>query len=133
MATQPKDILTPDVFHNQSGQISLPNSTASLVLGILALVFCIGYGILGVILGGIGYYLALKDTKLIEINPEAYTQESINNLKAGKICSLIGFDFGFFIYLRRNYLYHCTYLKLLTKQLLYERTTKYTWSLKTIT
>ncbi len=94
MDTQPKDILTPETFHSSAGQISLPNATASLVLGILSLVLCIGYGILGVILGGIGFYLAQKDKRLLELNENAYTAESINSSKAGRICSLLGLILG---------------------------------------
>lgn len=94
MANQPKDILTPESFNNNRGQIPLPNATASLVLGIIALVLCIGYGIMGIILGGIGFYLAQQDKKLYEMNEAAYTAESISSSKAGRICSLLGLILG---------------------------------------
>lgn len=93
MAQQPKDILSNNIAPN-GGQISLPNSTASLVLGILSLVFCVFYGVLAVILGGIGYYLAQQDKKLLSMNPAAYSSQSVSTLNAGRICSLIGLILG---------------------------------------
>lgn len=93
MAHQPEDILSTN-RHQGGGQISLPNATASLVLGILSLVFCAAYGILGVILGGIGFYLAKQDKKLLDIDPSAYSTQSISNLNAGRVCSLIGLILG---------------------------------------
>jgi hypothetical protein len=84
-----KDYLT---FDNQ--QIPLPNSTAVLVLGILSLVLCVFYGIMGVILGTIGLVLANKDLTLHRNMPERYTVASYNNLKAGRICSIIGLSLG---------------------------------------
>jgi hypothetical protein len=41
----------------------LPNATASLVLGIISIVFCWCYGIVGFITGVIGLVLAIKDSK----------------------------------------------------------------------
>ena len=69
---------------------NLPNATIVLVLGILSIVFCFCYGILGVILGGIALYLAGKDRALYAANPEMYTESSYKNLKAGRICAIIG-------------------------------------------
>ncbi len=71
-------------------QQPLPNGTAVLVLGILSIVTCILYGIIGIILGIIALSLASKDQKLYEANPQMYTPSSFNNLKAGKICGIIG-------------------------------------------
>ncbi len=90
---QPKDLLTPESFYTH-GQQPLPNATSSMVLGILSLVFCIFYGVLAVVLGGIGFYLAQQDRKLLAINPELYTAQSIGNHRAGRVCSLIGLIMG---------------------------------------
>ena len=80
----------------QEGVIQpLPNSTAVLVLGIVSIVavFCT-YGILGIALGIIGLVLSGRPMKLYTDNPEAYTEASFKNLKAGKICSIIGLSLG---------------------------------------
>ena len=81
--TQPQS-----VFNEQFGSSNqpLPNATASLVLGILSIVVCY----LGWILGIIGLVLALKDKRLYEANPEAYSRSSYNNSKTGRICSIVG-------------------------------------------
>jgi hypothetical protein len=68
----------------------LPNATASLVLGILSIVFCVTYGTIGIILGIIGLVLANKDRKLYQSNPEAYSIDSYKNSNAGRTCSIIG-------------------------------------------
>ena len=66
----------------------LPNSTLVLVLGILSIVTCFCYGIIGLILGVIALIFAKKDTALYNSNPELYT--GFENLKTGKICAIIG-------------------------------------------
>ena len=73
----------------------LPNSTAVLVLGIVSIVavFCT-YGILGIALGIIGLVLAGNPMNLYNEHPEKYTEASYKNLKAGRICSIIGLSLG---------------------------------------
>jgi hypothetical protein len=77
-----------NVIHQD--QRALPNGTASLVLGILSIVGCFCYGIVGTILGIIGLILANKDLKLYQASPELYTEGSYRNVKTGRICSIIG-------------------------------------------
>jgi len=77
-------------FGNQQGNAALPNSTAVLVLGILSLIMCFCYGLVGLILGIIGLSLAGKDLQRYKMNPGAYTVSSYNNLKAGRVCAIIG-------------------------------------------
>lgn len=67
-------------------QQPLQNATAVLVLGILSLVLCV----IGVVPGIIALVLANKDLKLYNASPEVYTLGSYNNLKAGRICAIIG-------------------------------------------
>lgn len=75
---------------NVMGPPPVPNAVAVLVLGILSIVFCWCYGLVGIILGIIALVLAGKGVKLYQENPQAYSLSSFNNLKAGKICALIG-------------------------------------------
>ncbi len=80
----------------QEGAIQpLPNSTAVLVLGIISIVsvFC-SYGIFGIVLGIIGLVLAGKPMSMYNENPEEFSEASFKNLKAGKICSIIGLSLG---------------------------------------
>lgn len=76
-------------FQPQS-QISLPNATIVLVFGILSIVGCCCYGIVGLICGVIALILANSSKKLYDSNPQAYTQGSYQNVNAGKICAIIG-------------------------------------------
>lgn len=77
-------------FNNQFGQVPIPNATGVLVLGILSIVLCMCYGIVGIILGIIALVLSGKGNALYKENPSRYTLSSYNNLKAGKICAIIG-------------------------------------------
>jgi len=71
-------------------QQPLPNSTGVLVLGILSIVMCFCYGLFGVALGIIALVLSGKAKTLYEQNQELYTEGSFKNMKAGRICALIG-------------------------------------------
>lgn len=75
-------------------QQPLPNATVSLILGILSIPACCGYGITGLILGIVAIVLGNKDARLYMANPEMYTVASYNNSKAGKICGIIGVVLG---------------------------------------
>lgn len=75
-------------------QPTLPNSMPVLILGILSIVTCICYGIVGLIMGVIALILAKKDKALLLANPNAYSQSSVTNLNAGRICAIIGVILG---------------------------------------
>ena len=77
------------IFTPQSPQ-PLPNATGVLVLGILSLVLCFCYGLFGLVCGIISLVLAKKDMDLYNANPGFYTASSFNNVKAGRICGIIG-------------------------------------------
>lgn len=76
------------------GQVPLPNSTAVLVLGIVAIALCWCYGIVALTCGIIGIVLGNKAIALYKNNPSAYTLSSYNNTKAGRICAIIGISLG---------------------------------------
>lgn len=66
----------------------LPNSTLILVFGILSIITCCCYGIIGLPLGIIALVLANKATAIYAANPELYT--GFQNVKTGKILAIIG-------------------------------------------
>lgn len=82
-------------------QEAVPNSTAALVLGIISIATCWLYGVPGIICGIIALILANNGSKAYNANPEKYTASSMNNLKAGRICGIIGLILSglFIIYL----------------------------------
>ena len=67
---------------------TLPNSTGILVLGILSIITCCCYGVIGLILGIVALVMAKKAAKLYLESPENYTGYS--NVKTGKILAIIG-------------------------------------------
>lgn len=71
-------------------QRPLPNATAVLVLGIISIVGCFCYGIVGLICGIIALVLAGKDRAKYNATPELYTEGSFKNLNAGRVCAIIG-------------------------------------------
>lgn len=76
-------------------QQEVPNATAALVLGICSLVICF----LGPILGTIGLIMSGTGKKAYEANPSMYKEASYKNLKAGRVCSLIGLILGSLVWL----------------------------------
>ena len=67
---------------------NLPNGTAVLVLGILSILTCSCYGVIGLTLGIIALVLAKKDLKLYQESPELYL--NYKNINTGKILGIIG-------------------------------------------
>jgi len=66
----------------------LPNATVVLILGILSILTCCCWGIVGLVLGIVALTLAKKDTALYEQNPELYS--NFSNIKTGRILAIIG-------------------------------------------
>ena len=71
-------------------KVVLPNATVVLVLGIVSIVTCCCYGIIGIICGVIALVMAKSATDLYVSDPEKYTEGSYKNMNAGKICAWIG-------------------------------------------
>jgi hypothetical protein len=66
----------------------LPNATTSLILGIISIVTCCCYGIIGLPLGIAAVVLANKAKKIYLEAPENYTNYS--NASTGKVLGIIG-------------------------------------------
>lgn len=80
-------------------QKPLPNTVAILVLGICSIVFSMCYGIPGLVCAIIALILSSNARKLQRLEPHRYTAGSVNNLKAGRICAIIGLIFSIVIIL----------------------------------
>ena len=66
----------------------LPNSTLILVFGILSIIGCCCYGLVGLIFGVITLVLAKKASDTYAQNPEMYI--GYQNVKTGKTLAIIG-------------------------------------------
>ncbi|HTF03727.1 MAG TPA: CCC motif membrane protein [Bacteroidia bacterium] len=71
-------------------QRDVPNATAILVLGIVSIVTCWCYGIIGLGCGIAALVMANKAMREYQANPAGFTTSSYNNAKGGKICAIIG-------------------------------------------
>ena len=69
---------------------TMPNSTTILVLGICSIATCWCTGLIGLGLGITTLILSKKARLLHEAYPDSFTESSLNNMKAGKICGIIG-------------------------------------------
>lgn len=78
------------IFGSQQPARQLPNATLVLVLGILSIIFSCCYGVIGLVMGIIALVQGNKDEKLYLLNPGVYTLQSYKNMKAGKVCGIIG-------------------------------------------
>ena len=68
----------------------LPNSNTVLVLGILSIVGCWCFGLIGLALGIIALVMSGKAAKEYAENFGKYSEASYKNMQAGKICAIIG-------------------------------------------
>lgn len=66
----------------------LPNATLILVFGILSIVGCCCYGVVGVIFGIITLVMANKAMEIYNADPEMYI--GYQNVKIGRILAIIG-------------------------------------------
>jgi hypothetical protein len=80
----------PDNRNPYGGPYPTPNSTETMVLGILSIVFCWCYGLISVILAVIALVLAAEGEKQYRANPALYSHSSYRNLKTGKTCAIVG-------------------------------------------
>jgi len=80
------NISTPKYIYQEP----IPNSTAVLVLGIISIATCWCYGVIGLILSIIALVLSGNAKRTYMLSPEKYTPGSFSNLKAGKVCAIIG-------------------------------------------
>ncbi|WP_072555061.1 CCC motif membrane protein [Tenacibaculum todarodis] len=74
--------------YNYMEKQKLPNATGVIILGILSIVTCCCYGIIGLILGIVGLVLAKKAKQVYLASPEEYT--GFSNVKTGKILCIVG-------------------------------------------
>lgn len=68
----------------------LPNSTATLVLGIISIASFWCYGIIGIVTGIIALSISGTSKRLYKENPGKYSESSYKNLNAGRISAIIG-------------------------------------------
>ena len=80
---------------------NLPNANLILVLGILSIAFCWWHfiSVIGIALGIVTLVLARKEKALYEGAPGRFTAISYNNVKAGRICAIIGLVISLLVFI----------------------------------
>ncbi|MCX6286821.1 MAG: CCC motif membrane protein [Bacteroidetes bacterium] len=78
--------------NNPLFQQNLPNSNTILVLGILSIVFCWWHlvSFVGIVMGIITLVLSKREIAVYITAPQNYTISSLNNVKTGRTCAIIG-------------------------------------------
>lgn len=69
------------------GTKTLPNSGGILAMGIMSIIFA---GLIGLTLGIISLSLSGKALALYNAISDQYTEASLKNVKAGKVCAIVG-------------------------------------------
>lgn len=73
------------------GGVKIPNAIGVLVLGICSIFpGCGCWGIPGITCAIIALVLAKKALALYTANPSNYSEASLKNLKAGRVCAIVG-------------------------------------------
>jgi predicted branched-subunit amino acid permease len=80
---------------------NLPNANLILVLGILSIAFCWWHfiSVVGIALGLITLILSKKEMALYKGSPGRFTVISFNNIKAGRICAIIGLVISLLVFI----------------------------------
>ncbi len=88
-------------FYRSYVQMNLPNSNTILILGILSLVFSWWHiiSIVGIVLSIVTLSLARKDLYLFYSEPNHFTLSSLNNVKAGRVCAIIGLIISILVFI----------------------------------
>jgi hypothetical protein len=76
------------IHQGATAQLPLPNAVLILVFGIVGIV--LSCNIIGLVLNIVGLVLASQALKKADTQPGQYTESSIKQARAGRICSIIG-------------------------------------------
>ena len=83
-----EDLLDSNTTHNKPlVQQRLPNSGGILAMGIISIVFSMGF--IGLILSIITLALSGKSLQLYRDNPDYYLESSYRQVRSGRICAIV--------------------------------------------
>jgi len=77
-------------YNLNAPKIDLPNASTVLALGIISIIGCCCWGIVGIVCGIIALSMAKTATELYLSDPGRYTEGSYKNVNTGKTCAWIG-------------------------------------------
>ena len=82
------------IDQDETGSTRMKNAVATLVLGIISIVTCFCYGIIGLIIGIIALAISRSEWAAYKANPARFHKGDASNMKAGRICATIGLCLG---------------------------------------
>jgi hypothetical protein len=82
------------IDQEQSGSSRMKNSVAVLVLGIISIVTCFCYGVVGLIIGIVALSISKSEWAMYKANPGQFHKGDVSNMKAGRVCGTIGVCLG---------------------------------------
>ncbi|HNY01919.1 MAG TPA: CCC motif membrane protein [Bacteroidales bacterium] len=87
-------------FRQEPAPINLPNANTVLILGILSILFCWWHfvSVAGMAMGVVALILAHKEFRVYNANPAAYTVSSLNNVRTGRTCAIIGLGISILVF-----------------------------------
>ncbi len=87
-------------FHQNSVPQNLPNANLILILGILSILLCWWHfvSLAGIALGFVALIMANKEIKLYQSNPAGFTTASLNNVRTGRTCAIIGLTISIIVF-----------------------------------
>ncbi len=79
-------------YRQEAPPVNLPNANLILILGILSILLCWWHfvSVAGIAMGLIALVMANRELRLYESRPEAYTVSSMNTVRTGRTCAMIG-------------------------------------------
>mgnify|MGYP000843947520 FL=1 len=93
--------MAPQTPPQVNAPVNLPNARTILLLGIASILLSWWHfiSLAGLILSIISLVMAKKEMQLYYSRPDAYTLQSLNNIKAGRTFALIGLAISAIIFL----------------------------------
>ena len=71
-------------------QHEIPNASAVLILGIIALIISFFNSLVGIVAGIVSLVMARNAERLYSDTPRLYTMSSYSNIRSGRTCAIIG-------------------------------------------
>jgi hypothetical protein len=88
-------------LNNNPAPQNLPNANLILILGILSILLCWWHfiSIAGIILGIVSLVMAKKENALYRSDPGHFTASSLNSVKTGRICAIVGLTISIIVFI----------------------------------
>ena len=100
VTNDPRDSGYKYPYNSASDPQNLPNANMILVLGILSVFLCWWHivSLAGIIIGIVALVKAGRESSLYYSDPSRYTISSLNSVKTGRTCAIIGLSISIVVF-----------------------------------